>query len=48
MKILLVNKFLYPNGGSETYVFEVGRQLEKMGNEVQYFGMEHEDRKSVV
>lgn len=44
MKILLVNKFLYPNGGSETYVFEVGRQLEKMGNEVQYFGMEHEGR----
>lgn len=42
MRILIVNKFLYPNGGSETYIFEVGRQLEKMGHEVQYFGMEHE------
>ena len=44
MKILFVNKFLYPNGGSETYIFELGRQLQKMGHEVQYFGMEHEGR----
>lgn len=44
MKILIVNKFLYPNGGSETYIFEIGKQLEKMGHEVQYFGMEHEGR----
>ena len=44
MKILIVNKFLYPNGGSETYIFEIGRQLTKMGHEVQYFGMEHEGR----
>lgn len=44
MKILMVNKFLYPNGGSETYIFELGKQLQKMGHEVQYFGMEHPDR----
>lgn len=44
MKILIVNKFLYPNGGAETYVFEIGKQLQKMGHEVQYFGMEHEGR----
>ena len=44
MKILLVNKFLHPNGGSETYIFGLGRQLQKMGHEVQYFGMEHEGR----
>lgn len=44
MKVLIVNKFLYPNGGSETYVFGVGKQLEKMGHEVQYFGMEHKER----
>lgn len=43
-KILLVNKFLYPNGGSETYIFELGRQFQKMGHEVQYFGMEHKGR----
>lgn len=44
MKILMVNKFLYPNGGSETYLFETGRQLQRMEHEVQYFGMEHEGR----
>lgn len=44
MRILLVNKFLYPNGGSETYIFELGKELMKNGHEVQYFGMEHTDR----
>ena len=44
MKILMVNKFLYPNGGSETYLFGLGEQLEKMGHKVQYFGMEHAGR----
>ncbi len=44
MRILMVNKFLYPNGGSETYLFKVGAQLQAMGHEVQYFGMEHEGR----
>lgn len=44
MKILMVNKFLYPNGGSETYIFQLGDQLRKMGHEVQFFGMEHKNR----
>ncbi|WMC91685.1 glycosyltransferase family 4 protein [Kineothrix sp. MB12-C1] len=44
MKILMVNKFLYPNGGSETYIFKLGQQLEQMGHQVQFFGMEHEGR----
>lgn len=44
MKILMVNKFLYPNGGSETYLFKLGKCLEEQGHEVQYFGMEHEGR----
>ena len=44
MKVLLVNKFLYPNGGSETYIFKLGEQLRSLGHEVQYFGMEHEGR----
>ena len=44
MKILMVNKFLYPNGGSETYIFKLGEYLEMQGHEVQYFGMEHEGR----
>ena len=44
MKILCVNKFLHPNGGSETYIFKLGDYLKSIGNEVQYFGMEHEGR----
>lgn len=44
MKVLIVNKFLYPNGGSETYIFKLGEELVRQGHEVQYFGMEHEGR----
>ena len=44
MKILLINKFLHPNGGSETYIFELGNYLMSQGHQVQYFGMEHEGR----
>ncbi|MCD8080051.1 MAG: glycosyltransferase [Bacteroides sp.] len=44
MKILMINKFLYPNGGSETYIFKLGDTLKAHGHEVQYFGMEHEGR----
>lgn len=42
LNILIVNKFLYPNGGSETYIFELGKQLQKEGHQVQYFGMQDE------
>lgn len=44
MKILIINKFLYPNGGSETYIFKLGQVLQAHGHEVQYFGMEHKGR----
>ncbi len=44
MRILMVNKFLYPNGGSETYIFRLGEMLHRQGHEVQYFGMEHAGR----
>ena len=40
----MINKFLYPNGGSETYIFKIGDWLRKNGHEVQFFGMEHEGR----
>lgn len=44
MRILMVNKFLHPNGGSETYIFKLGHYLISRGHEVQYFGMEHAGR----
>ena len=40
MKILLVNKYLYPKGGAEKYVLNLGACLSELGHEVQYFGME--------
>ena len=39
MKILMVNKFLYPRGGSESYMLYLGQHFQKMGHDVQYFGM---------
>ncbi|MDD7027452.1 MAG: glycosyltransferase family 1 protein, partial [Lachnospiraceae bacterium] len=41
-RVLIVNKFLYPNGGSETYIFKLGEALQKKGHRVQYFGMQDE------
>ncbi len=43
MKVLLVNKFLYPKGGAETYVFKLGEALAANGHEVEYFGLENKD-----
>lgn len=39
MRILMVNKFLYPKGGVETYVIKLGKILQSHGHEVQYFGL---------
>jgi glycosyltransferase involved in cell wall biosynthesis len=37
----MVNKFLYPRAGAETYMLTLGEQLRSRGHEVAYFGMEH-------
>ena len=42
MKILLVNKFLYPKGGSETYILKLGDTLSYYGHSVEYFGLQNE------
>ena len=39
MKILMVNKFLYPRGGSESYMLYLAEHLKKIGHEIQFFGM---------
>ena len=41
MKVLLINKFLYPKGGAETYNFKLGELLEQNGHSVQYFGLDN-------
>ena len=38
MKILFVNKFLYPRGGAETYFLQLSRELGARGHELQFFG----------
>ncbi len=42
LKILLVNKFHYRRGGSETYYFALADALKKAGHEVVFFAMKHE------
>lgn len=46
MKIIMVNKFLYPKGGAETYFLKIGNFLKKAGHDIEYFGMY--DEKNVV
>lgn len=46
MRVLLVNKFLYPKGGAETYTFKLGETLERHGHKVQYFGLDN--KKNIV
>ena len=42
MRILLVNKFLYLNGGSESYMFSLANFLREKGNSVEFFGMQND------
>jgi len=46
MKILMVNKFLYPRGGSESYMLYLAEYFKKIGHEVQFFGM-YDDNNTV-
>jgi glycosyltransferase involved in cell wall biosynthesis len=39
MKILMVDKYLFPKGGAETYMFSLVDYLSKKGHQVQFFGM---------
>lgn len=41
MKILLINKFLYPKGGDAISVIETGKLLKSKGHDVAYWGMKH-------
>lgn len=41
MKILQINKFLYPKGGTETYLFSLSELLTKAGHEIIYFSQKN-------
>lgn len=44
MKVLLVNKFHYKKGGSETYYFTLADALKAKGHEVIYFAMKDDNK----
>lgn len=46
MKILLINKFLYPKGGDAICALSTGELLFRRGHEVAYWGMHHPDNPS--
>ncbi|MCH2208118.1 MAG: glycosyltransferase [Lentisphaerales bacterium] len=41
MRILMVNKFLYPRAGAETYMLRLSETLINAGHEIAFFGMDH-------
>jgi glycosyltransferase involved in cell wall biosynthesis len=41
MKILIVNKFFFPNGGAEACMFDAARELKQRGHHVAYLSMSH-------
>lgn len=44
MKVLLVNKFHYKKGGSETYYFTLAEALRNKGHEVIFFAMQDDEK----
>ena len=46
MKVLQINKFLYPKGGAETYMFQLSKALKENGIDIEFWGME--DEKNIV
>lgn len=41
MKIILVNKFLFPKGGDAICTLETGKLLKSRGHDIHFFGMKH-------
>lgn len=46
MKVLLVNKFLFPKGGDAICTLSTGDMLKRKGHTVAYWGMEHPQNKN--
>ncbi len=45
MRVLQINKFLYPRGGAERYMFDVARALARRRHEVVFFAAAHPDNR---
>ncbi len=46
MKILMVDKYYYPKGGSQTYLLELKKKLEREGHEIIMFSMKSDENYS--
>ena len=44
MKVLLVNKFHFRKGGSETYYFTLAEALKNQGHDVIFFAMQDPEK----
>jgi glycosyltransferase involved in cell wall biosynthesis len=42
LNILQINKFLYPFGGAESYMFQLSKALKEQGHNVQFWGMSND------
>ena len=42
MKVLMIDRYLYPFGGAQTYMLAIAEWLKKQGHSVEFFGMQHE------
>ena len=42
MKVLVINKFFYPRGGSENMMFDIAELLSNYGHQIKFFSMEDE------
>ena len=42
MKVLQINKFLYPKGGAETYMFQLSKALKENAIDIEFWGMDDE------
>lgn len=43
MKVLLINKYLYPRGGDAVYTLETGKLLANKGYDIAFWGMKHSE-----
>ena len=41
MKIIIINKYLYPKGGAESFIMHTGKLLLSKGHTVVFWGMKH-------
>lgn len=47
MRVLMINKYLYPRAGAEVYMINLSKMLLEKGHQVAFWGMEHPENTSI-